>query len=38
MIDIKDEDKLTKLSKANFTKGDVICFYEKIQSKDIKLN
>jgi len=32
------EDKLTKLSTANFTKCDVICFYEKIQSKEIKLN
>ena len=32
------EDKLTKLSTSSFTKYDTICFYEKIQSKEIKLN
>lgn len=32
------EDKLTKLYTSNFTKCDIICFYEKIQSKEIKLN
>ena len=32
------EDKLTKLSTSSFTKCDTICFYEKIQSKEIKLN
>lgn len=30
--------KLTKLSTAKFTEYDTICFYEKIQSKDINLN
>nr|WPV76469.1 hypothetical protein [Naviculales sp.] len=30
------EDKLTKLSISSFTKYDTICFYEKIQSKEIK--
>nr|UZC30169.1 hypothetical protein [Entomoneis sp.] len=29
------EDKLTKLSTSSFTKCDTICFYEKIQSKEI---
>ena len=32
------EDELTKLYSSSFTKCDTICFYEKIQSKDIKLN
>ena len=32
------EDKLTKLSISSFTKFDTIYFYEKIQSKEIKLN
>lgn len=32
------EDKLTKLSTSSFTKCDTVCFYEKIQSKEIKLN
>lgn len=32
------EDKLTKLYSSSFTKYDTICFYEKIQSKEIKLN
>jgi uncharacterized protein (UPF0335 family) len=32
------EDKLIKLSTSSFTKCDTICFYEKIQSKEIKLN
>ena len=32
------EDKLTGLSTSSFTKYDVICFYEKIQSKEIKSN
>ena len=32
------EDKLTKLYTSSFTKCDTICFYEKIQSKDMKLN
>ena len=32
------ETKLTKLSTARFTEYDTICFYEKIQSKDINLN
>lgn len=30
------EDKLTKLYSSSFTKCDTICFYEKIQSKEIK--
>ena len=32
------EDKLTKLSTSSFIKCDTIYFYEKIQSKEIKLN
>ena len=32
------EDKLTKLYTSSFTKCDTICFYEKIQSKEIKLH
>ena len=32
------EIKLTKLSTSRFTEYDTICFYEKIQSKEIKLN
>ena len=32
------ETKLTKLSTSRFTEYDTICFYEKIQSKEIKLN
>lgn len=32
------ETKLTKLSTPRFTEYDNICFYEKIQSKEIKLN
>lgn len=32
------EDKLTKLSTSSFTKCDTVCFYEKIQSKEIKFN
>jgi hypothetical protein len=32
------EDKLTKLSTSSFNKYDILCFYEKIQSKEIKLN
>ena len=31
------EDKLTKLSTSSFTKSYTVCFYEKIQSKEIKL-
>jgi len=33
-----NEDKLTELSTSSFTKYDIICFYEKIQSKEIKRN
>lgn len=33
-----EEDKLTKLSTSSFTKYDIICFYEKIESKGIKEN
>lgn len=33
-----EEDKLTKLSTSSFTKYDIICFYEKIESKGIKAN
>jgi hypothetical protein len=32
------EVKLTKLSTSRFTEYNTICFYEKIQSKEIKLN
>lgn len=32
------ETKLTRLCTFSFTKYDRICFYEKIQSKEIKLN
>ena len=34
----RKEEKLTKFSNSSFTKYDIICFYEKIQSKEIKLN
>ena len=33
-----NEDKLTQLSTSSFTKYDIICFYEKVQSKQIKTN
>jgi len=32
------KDKLTELSISSFTKYDIICFYEKIKSKEIKLD
>jgi hypothetical protein len=32
------ETKLTKLSTSRFTEYNTICFYEKIESKEIKLN
>ena len=38
ILETGKETKLIKLCTFSFTKSDTICFYEKIQSKEIKLN